>query len=148
MALTIGDKDQEGNIHVLGGMRGFDAWVKPDGTYFIIMPDNGERVPAKTYREAVDIYNELNETRFDSFPSLATIYKVRERLTAQEPERASIPPKAEILAEYPGQTEPGPHYVYDYSGHTRCTCKGYRFRHACAHIDDYLKGGVEASKMY
>lgn len=39
-----------------------------------------------------------------------------------------------IVAEIPSETEPGEHHtVWCLDGQARCSCKGFKFRRACAH---------------
>jgi len=130
--MQLGDKDSRGNILLLGGLAA-DAWLKPDGTYFLKMEDNGEEIPAPTYEDAISMYNELNNTKIEQFPTLEWIYRVRRRLAMQSAE-TYLPSGAQIIAEYQGVTDPGIHYVYRLGNTIRCTCKGFLYRGTCRHI--------------
>ncbi|MEM3426792.1 MAG: hypothetical protein QW212_00830 [Nitrososphaerales archaeon] len=130
--MQLGDKDSRGNILLCGGLAA-DVWLKPDGTYFLKMEDNGEEIPAPTYEDALSMYNELNGTKIASFPTLEWIYKVRRRLALQSVE-TRLPAGAQIIAEYPGVTDPVPHLVYRTGNTIRCTCKGFLYRGTCRHV--------------
>lgn len=127
MSYFIGNKDKQGNILRIGGWIA-DLWQTPRGTFFMSL-DN-DKLEANTEEEAVDLYNEVNNTELGKLMSIPQPKAPR----LVFPIRSSVI-MSNLVKRVPSSTQPG--VFYDVrklpSGTLTCTCTGYGFRHTCSH---------------
>lgn len=130
----IGDRDKRGNVLRYGGWVA-DLWERPNRTLFLRMRGDIEVVDVESVQEATDVYNELNNTKYDVIPLPKLSLNAPPPLP---PEYARIPKGVKILKRYESESKPGTHYyVYQFpSGNIACTCPGYGYRRKCRHVEE------------
>ena len=146
--MPIGDKDMNGNLLRLGGWKA-NVWQTPYNRFRVAIKNELDKFTAcETEKEAIKLYNDLNNTKLKELPKLPS-----QLLPGKPPSEVPLPIGAHILGKFESKSRLGMgvfNYTIQYpSGEITCTCAGFGYRHYCWHTDmikDILNQGIAIDK--